>query len=133
VLSCFRINFVPSPGTYTFSDLAETARHYDAMMRLTELCRERLKLGFHEVRYDRLVADFENEVRAMAEFVGMEWTEDFRTFDKTAKTRGVRTASATQVRQGLYDGGGRWRRYADPLAPVLPILQPWVEKFGFEA
>ena len=102
------------------------------MMRLIETCRERLPLAFHEVRYDRLVADFETEVRAMAEFVGLEWTDDFRSFDKTAKTRGVRTASATQVRQGLYDGGGKWRRYAAQLAPVLPILKPWVERFGFE-
>jgi tetratricopeptide (TPR) repeat protein len=131
VLSCFRVNFVPSPGTYALSDLEEAARHYDAMMRLTELCRERLPLAFHEVRYDRVVADFDNEVRALADFVGLGWTDDFRRFDRTAQVRGVRTASATQVRQGLYDGGGRWRRYEAQLAPVLPILQPWVEKFGF--
>jgi hypothetical protein len=44
----------------------------------------------------------------------------------------VRTASATQVRRGLYDGGGRWRRYESRLAPVLPTLAPWVERFGFK-
>lgn len=131
VLSCFKINFTPSIGTYALSDLEEAARHYDAMMRLIELCRERLPLAYHEVRYDRLVADFESTVRAMAEFVGLEWTDDFRAFDKTARKRGVRTASATQVRRGLYDGGGRWRRYREQLEPVLPILAPWVERFGF--
>jgi tetratricopeptide (TPR) repeat protein len=131
VLSCFKINFTPSLGAYALSDLEEAARHYDAMMRLIELCRARLPLAYHEVRYDRLVADFEPTVRAMAEFVGLEWTEDFRAFDKTAKTRGVRTASATQVRRGLYDGGGRWRCYREQLAPVLPILAPWVARLGF--
>ena len=131
VLSCFRINFVPSPSAFAFSDLEETARHYDALMNLIELCRERLPLAFHEVRYDRLVADFETTVRALAAFAGLEWTEDFRAFDRTAQKRGVRTASATQVRRGLYDGGGRWRRYQDQLAPVLPILAPWVRRFGF--
>ncbi|HEX8308305.1 MAG TPA: sulfotransferase [Allosphingosinicella sp.] len=133
VLSCFRINFTPSAGTYAFSDLEETALHYSALMGLIELCRERLPLAFHEVRYDRVVADFEATVRAMAEFAGIEWTEDFHAFDRTARTRGVRTASATQVRRGLYDGGGRWRRYEPQLAPVLPILEPWVRRFGFEA
>jgi tetratricopeptide (TPR) repeat protein len=131
-LSCFRINFTPSPAAFAFSDLEETARHYDALMRLTELCRERLPLAYHEVWYHRLVADFEPTVRAMADFAGLAWTDDFHAFDKTAQSRGVRTASATQVRRGLYDGGGRWRRYADRLAPVLPILAPWVERFGFE-
>ena len=132
VLSCYRINFVPSPSAFAYSDLEETARHYDALMRLTELCRERLPLAYHEIRYDRLVADFETTVRAFAAFIGLEWTDQFHAFDRTAKTRGVRTASATQVRKGLYDGGGRWRRYQDQLAPVLPILAPWVERFGFQ-
>lgn len=133
VLSCFRINFSPSAAAYAFSELEETARHYDALMRLIGLCREKLPLAVHEVRYDRLVNDFEAEVRAMAAFIGLEWTEAFRTFDRTAQARGVRTASATQVRRGLYDGGGRWRRYERQLAPILPILQPWVERFGFES
>ena len=70
-------------------------------------------------------------MRARADFAGLAWTDAFRAFDKTAQARGVRTASATQVRRGLYDGGGRWRRYQTELAPVLPILAPWVERFGF--
>jgi tetratricopeptide (TPR) repeat protein len=133
LLSCYRINFTPSPAAWAFSDLADAARHYGALMALTELCRERLPLAFHEVRYDRLVSDFESTVRAMAEFVELAWTEDFRRFDRTAQSRGVQTASATQVRRGLYDGRGQWRRYTEQLAPVLPILAPWVERFGFES
>jgi len=133
VLSCFRINFTPSPAAFAFSDLEETARHYDALMQLIELSRVNLPLACHEVRYDRLVTDFEATVRAFATFIGLEWTEAFRSFDRTAQTRGVRTASANQVRRGLYDGRGQWRRYAEELEPVLPILAPWVERFGFDA
>jgi tetratricopeptide (TPR) repeat protein len=133
VLSCFRINFTPSPAAWAFSDLEETAYHYAAQMELTELCVATLPLAFHDVRYDRLVTDFEPTVRAIAAFIGLEWTEAFRTFDRTAQTRGVRTASATQVRRGLYDGRGQWKRYADQLRPVLPILAPWIDRFGFEA
>lgn len=133
VLSCFRINFTPSPAAWALSDLVEAARHYAALMTLVELCRARLPLTFHDVRYDRLVTDFEGTVRAMATFIGLEWTEAFRQFDRTARSRGVRTASATQVRQGLYDGRGQWRRYDGEMAPALRILAPWVERFGFEA
>jgi tetratricopeptide (TPR) repeat protein len=132
LLSCFRINFTPSPASWAFSDLEEAARHYGALMSLIELCRERLPLAYHEVRYDQLVADFDATVKAMAEFVGLPWTDAFRTFDRTAQARGVRTASATQVRRGLYDGRGGWRRYEAELSPVLPILAPWVERFGFK-
>jgi tetratricopeptide (TPR) repeat protein len=132
VLSCFRVNFTPSTAAWSFSDLEETARHYDALTTLIALCRERLPLAFHEVRYDRLVTDFEPTVRAFADFIGLPWTDEFRRFDRTAKARGVSTASATQVRRGLYDGRGQWRRYAEQLAPVLPILAPWVDALGFE-
>jgi len=132
VLSCYRLNFTPSPAAWAFSDLTEAAQHYSALMALTQLCRDRLALAFHEVRYDRLVTNFEATVREMADFIGLEWTEAFCRFDRTAKARGVQTASVTQVRRGLYDGRGQWRRYAEQLAPALPILAPWVEQFGFE-
>lgn len=130
LLSCFRVNFTPGAGAWAFSDLTETARHYDALMRLIDRCRENLPLAYHEVRYDLLVSEFENTVRALADFIGLEWTDDFARFDRTARSRGVRTASETQVRKGLYNGGGQWRRYADALAPALPILAPWIERFG---
>ena len=130
VLSCFRVNFTPGAGAWAFSDLEETARHYDSLMRLIDLVRETLPIATHDVRYDRLVGEFEPTVRALAKFIGIAWTEDFAAFASTARNRGVRTASETQVRKGLYNGGGQWRRYADQLGPVLPILAPWIERFG---
>ena len=52
----------------------------------------------------------------------------------TARRRSVRTPSAPQVRAGLNRKGlGRWRAYDERLAPVLPMLAPWVERFGYEA
>jgi tetratricopeptide (TPR) repeat protein len=132
VLSCYRINFTPSPAAWAFSELTEAAGHYAALMQLTEICRDRLPLAFHTVRYDRLVTDFDSTVRGMAAFIGIEWTDAFRDFDRTAQARGVQTASVTQVRRGLYDGRGQWRRYATQLSPALPILAPWVARFGFE-
>jgi hypothetical protein len=27
---------------------------------------------------------------------------------------------------------GQWRRYETELAPIRPILAPWVKKFGYE-
>ena len=62
---------------------------------------------------------------------GLEWTEDLRRFDRTARARGVSTASARQVRRGLFDGTRQWEPYAEYLAPVMPTLQPWIEKLGY--
>jgi hypothetical protein len=57
-----------------------------------------------------------------------------REFSAGARAVNIRSVSAPQVRQGLYRGAaGQWRRYERELAPVFPILQPWVERFGYPA
>lgn len=131
VWSCFRTRFALSNAALEFTTLERTALHYDAMMRLIDLARARLPLTIHEVDYHRLVNDFDNETKAMCGFAGLEWSEALRRFDRTARERGVSTASAGQVRRGLYDGRGQWEPYADHLDPVTPILRPWIEKFGY--
>lgn len=133
VLSCFRQNFRVSAPALAFSSLDEAARHYAATMALTELCLAAMPLARHVVRYDALVADFESVTRELCAFTNVDWSPELRRFDRVAQTRGVTTASAPQVRRGLFDGGGRWRRYVDQLAPILPILAPWVERFEFAA
>jgi hypothetical protein len=131
VWSCFHTNFAFTNAAMDFTTLEKAARHYDAMMRLIETARERLPLNVHVVRYEALVRDFDAETNALCAFAGLEWSEELRRFDRTAKTRGVSTASAGQVRKGLYDGSKQWERYAEFLEPVMPVLQPWIDKFGY--
>lgn len=133
VLSCFRTNFALTNAAAEFTDLERTARHYDAMMRLIDLCTERLPIRSYTVRYDQIVHNFDNETRAICAFLAVDWSLALRNFDRTAMARGVSTASAAQVRKPLYDGTRQWERYAKYLAPVMPILQPWVNKFGYES
>ncbi len=132
VWSCFRTNFAMSSGTLEYTTLERAARHYAALMRLTELAIERMPLNVHIVQYHRLVQDFDAETKAMCAFAGLEWTEAVRGFDRTAAKRGVTTASVGQVTRGLYDGTRQWEAYAEYLEPVLPILQPWIDKFGYD-
>jgi len=131
VWSCFRTSFAMTSGTLDFTSLDRAARHYDALMRLTQDCLERLPLRFHEVHYHRLVRDFDITTRGICDFLGLEWSTDLRRFDRTAARRGVTTASAGQVRRGLYDGSGQWQPYAEYLAPVMPLLRPWIERLGY--
>jgi Sulfotransferase family len=131
VWSCFKTNFTLTNSARDFATLEGAARHYAALMELTELARAKLDLAFHEVRYEALVRDFDTETQAMCQFAGLNWSEDLRKFDKTAKQRGVSTASAGQVRRGLYDGSGQWKPYARYFEPVLPILAPWIERYGY--
>jgi hypothetical protein len=131
VLSCFRRHFRVNASTYQMAGLERAARHYDAVMRLLEMHLGVLPLPVHIVDYAALVTDFDATTRALTGFVGLPWTEQVREFGSTAAGREVRTVSAPQVRRGLYDGTGQWERYRTHMAPVLPLLEPWVEKFGY--
>jgi hypothetical protein len=80
------------------------------------------------------VDDFEGQTRALCNFMGLPWDDAMRRFSDRSKKGAVSTVSAPQIARGLNrEGIGQWRRYAEHLAPVLPILRPWVEKFGYSA
>jgi hypothetical protein len=67
-------------------------------------------------------------------FLDLPFTEAMRGFAERIQDRGIATPSGAQVSRGLTaEGVGAWRRYADPMAGVLPTLQPWVERFSYPA
>ena len=133
VFSCFRRSFNMNPAMYEFNTLEGAARYYDAVMRAAEVYFERLPLDVHRVKYEELVADFDGVTRGVCDFIGVDWTDDLKNFARTAGERRIATPSSTQIGRGLYaEGAGQWRPYAFALTDVMPILQPWVEKFGYE-
>ena len=131
VWSFFKTAIAPTSAAMEYTSLERAARHYDAMMRLIALALERLPLTVFELDYHRLVREFEPTTQALCGFVDIPWSEAVRRFDKTAQARGVSTASAGQVRKGLFDGSGQWRPYAAQFEPLMPLLQPWIERFGY--
>jgi thioredoxin-like negative regulator of GroEL len=131
-LSCLRNAFQMNAMTYEFTDLQTTAACYDACMGLAQACRAVLPTPVMEVRHEALVADLAGELRRIAAFLGLEVRPEMMDVAGTARRRNVRTPSAGQVRAGLNTRGlGRWRAYAADLAPVLPVLAPWVARFGY--
>jgi tetratricopeptide (TPR) repeat protein len=132
VLSCWRRRFVLNPSTYEFLDLSQTALAYDATMRFAEAIRPKQDLAEHRLAYERLVADFRGEAERVCDFLGIVWRDDLADIASRAKRGEIGSASAAQISRGLYDGAGSWRRYAELLEPVRPILDPWVEMFGYD-
>jgi Flp pilus assembly protein TadD len=133
VLSCFRRRFGMNPSMYQLLTLDGAAAFYDAVMQLSETYRDVLPLPQHVVRYESLVDDFEATTREVCGFIGLEWDQAMTDFAAKARSRGISTPSAAQVARGLNrEGQGAWRRYREQMELVLPILDPWVERFGYE-
>jgi Flp pilus assembly protein TadD len=132
VFSCFRRLFAMHQFTYELLTLPGAAQSYARAMRLVEVFREKLPLNLLGVRNEDIVEDFDLRVREICDFVGLEWKDSLRGFAEKSRRQQIATPSATQVARGLSrEGVGQWRRYAEQLAPVLPLLRPWVEKFGY--
>ncbi|MBU7580079.1 MAG: sulfotransferase [Porphyrobacter sp.] len=133
VLSCFMANFTLNYAMRSFTELDEAARTYDAVFRAWNRAAELFAPAAHTVRYERLVEDPRGELQPLVEWLDLAWDDRLLAHEETARTRTrVRTASYAQIGEKLYTRArGRWRRYADQLAPVMPILAPWAERMGY--
>jgi hypothetical protein len=132
VLSCLRHNFQINAMTYAFTRADTAAACYVACMAMAEVYRGVLPLSLTEARHEALVADFDGELARLCGFLGLDVVPAMADVGATARSRTVRTPSADQVRAGLNDRGlGRWRAYAAEMAPIMPVLAPWVERFGY--
>lgn len=132
VLSCFRRRFKTNALTSEFTTIKRTAQFYDAVMRLAEIYRAKLNLGYHYIYHESLVDSFEFQLRKLCDFLGLPWTDAFWSFADQSKTRGVNTPSSVQLVRGLNSEGiGQWRHYRPQMEGVLPLLDPWVLRFGY--
>lgn len=133
LLSCFMSNFRLNKAMSNFLRLEDAADFYDLSFRHWERAEALFAPPVHVISYERLVADVPGEVRPLFDWLGLDWHEAALDHTATARARGlITTASYAQVTEPIYTrAAGRWHRYRDHLAPVLPVLAPWAEKFGY--
>jgi hypothetical protein len=107
------------PYSYNFEELAA---YYASFRRLMDHWRATLpESHFLEVSYEDVVADLEGQSRRIMEFLGMPWEDSVLKFHESDAP--VTTASAAQVRQPIYASSvGKWRHYAEELAPLRARL-----------
>lgn len=134
VLSCFRRRFRMSAPIYELLTVEGGARYYDAVMQLHESLRGLLALETLQVRHEDLVSDFSGELSRICAFLGLREVPAMGDFARRAQLRAELTPSTAQLSRGMNrEGLGAWRRYRSQLAPALPLLAPWVGRFGYDA
>ncbi len=134
LLSCYMQQFTAPEFALLCADLPTLAQGYRRVFDFWY--REQAVLGaaVREVRYETLVGHFEAEVRATADFLGLPWHDALLA--PAAHARGkpfISTPSYAQVVQPVSPRAvGRWRAYAREFAPLLPLLAPYFERWGYE-
>ncbi|WP_426693029.1 sulfotransferase [Sphingomonas sediminicola] len=133
VFSCYATNFKLNDGMSNFLGLDTAAELYDLSFSYFEKAQGLLGLSVHKVVYENVVGDREIELRSLLDFLGLEWSDDVLDHELTALSRGrIKTASYAQVAQPIYSqAAGRWTNFREHLEPVLPVLEPWLAKFGY--
>ncbi len=118
--SCYALLF--SEGQEWSYDLDELAAFWIAQARLMEHWKTILPPGrILEVSYEDLVADFEPQARRIIAHCGLDWDDACLNFHQSR--RPVRSASAAQVRQPIYDRSvGRWKAFKSHLAPLYKTM-----------
>ena len=126
-LSCFTQNFAQQHD-YS-NDLAHLAVVYKEYERLMEHWYKVLPVPLFRLQYEQVIDNPEHTLRALFDFLEMEWDERVLDFHKSK--RSVKTASVVQVRKPLYNTSvGRWKPYEKHLGPLLEGLGVKTEAEG---
>jgi len=131
ILSCFRRRFQMNPSMYEFLTVSGAAAFYAAAMEFAHTVKRSLALDWREIRYERLVADFEQEMRGICAYLDLDWMAGMGEFAHRVQAREHATPSTAQLSRGLVTSAtAQWRNYESQLAPAMPLLKPWIEQFG---
>jgi len=132
-LSCFFQAFELVASMAYFLDIRDTARYYDAVMQIAVLSLDQVGNPVHHLRYEDLATAPENQLRALLHFLSREWDDSVLKHHQQADRAVSNTPSYQQVLHPLHTRSiGKWRHYAARLEPCLPILKPWIERWGYE-
>jgi len=132
-LSCFMQSFGYNDAMANFYTLEDAARFYAASMGLWQHYVDVMPVNYHMIKYEDVVADLEGQARRLLEFLGVEWDPCVLEYNQFARSRErINTPSYEQVTEKIYTRARyRWQRYEEQMRPVMPVLAPFIDYFGY--
>jgi hypothetical protein len=134
LLSCYMQPFRSPAFMVLCSSLERLARGYvDAFehwFRHVEVFAPRVL----EWRYESVVSRFDEHLARLGQFLQLEDSSPMARFAEHAQAKGyISTPSYAQVTEGIHRKAvNRWHAYRDKFETVLPILQPMMERLGYD-
>lgn len=133
LLSNYMQNFMASTLAATCADLETLATGYVQAMDYWLYHVKLFKPAVFVSRYEDLVVDPVGQTRRIADHLGLEDAGPMLNFDRRAREKEfIATPSYTQVIEPISSKAiGRWQRYRQYFEPVLPILEPMLQHWGY--
>jgi tetratricopeptide (TPR) repeat protein len=133
VLSCYFQNIPLNAANVNFLSFERLARHYADLMDVWLAVREWEGFAWIETRYEDVVTDMEKEGRRVTTFLGLDWHADqARFYEKSARKQLFSPTYQDVTRPVYHRSVARWHAYEKYLAPILPALNTYCRKFGYE-
>lgn len=133
VLSCFQQDFELNQNTRMLFALDDIIKRYIQVFSLYEVYVNKLQLEVLEVKYEKLVTDFDQQIDAVFQFLGISPVENFRDYQSHSVKKFIQSSSRGQADQPIYASSvGRWKNYESYLKPCIPDLMHFCERFSYE-
>jgi tetratricopeptide (TPR) repeat protein len=133
-LSNFMQFYILTDAMANFLTLEGTAKFYTSTMDLWDNYRNSLDFNYHQVKYENIIDNLESEAQAIISFLGLQWNQRVLDYHKhvTSSQKTITTPSYQDVSEPIYSRARyRWKRYRKFLAPILNLLEPYVERYGY--
>lgn len=132
IVSCFFQKQMLNATNANFLSLERTARHFADLMDVWLRLRKLGGFDWMESRYEDLVRNMVSEGRRVTEFLGLSWHERQANYHEAARKKFVFAPTYNDVTRPVYGSAvGRWRHYAEALAPIEQQLAPYCRAFGY--
>ena len=122
--TCWSIykHYFSDEGNRWAYDYQDLARFYKSYVGLMDYWHNLFPGKIYDISYEDLTSDQEKETRNLLRYCDLDWDENCLNF--YTNTRAVKTASAVQVRNKMYQGSSDvWRKYSEHLKPLLDALK----------
>ena len=133
LLSCYMQSFRSPAFMVLCSSLQRLARGYVQAFGQWQRHVEVFAPQVLEWRYEDVVGDFEGHVARLGRFLGVDDPTPMARYAEHARGKAfISTPSYAQVTTGIHNRAvGRWQAYREHFEPVLPLLQPTIERLGY--
>lgn len=114
-------HYFNSGNGFTFNQ-EDLAKFYGLYSELMDFWHKLFPNKIYDLNYEKLTENQKNETEKLLEYCELDWDEKCLEFYKS--DRGIKTASASQVRKKMYQGSSdAWKKYESYLQPLIKGLK----------
>ena len=121
---CWSIYNIYLKGFDFGNDFEDLAGFYGLYTELMDFWHQLYPGQIYDICYEDLTTNQEEETRKLLQYCELDWDENCLSFHKNK--RAVKTASAKQVREKMYQGSSEaWKKYEVHLKPLIKALDSY--------